>query len=164
MTATYVGGMSLGDAMPGVMAPILQAMGDVQAKITACASFSVGITPPSLTANIAAAASILANCTLALSAGIEPPSIDLQFQIIADAVIVLQLQLQIILDFLNLLGAGVHVYAVSAQTDAVGGELTSALVAGVPGGAPSDLANALVLITTIPADWAKIAQVFKTTP
>ena len=164
MTVTYVGGMTLGDAMPGVVGPLVAALGDVQAKIAACASFAVSITPPSITADIQANAQILANLQLALSVGIEPPSIEAQFAIMADAVMLLQAQLQVFQNLFDLLRAELHVYAYSGQCDALGGEFTTELAAGVPGGAGTDLANALLLITTVSGMWAKIAQVFKTTP
>src|SRR5215204_5645737 len=108
MTVTYVGGLALGDALPGVELPILTAMGDVQAKIAAAASFAPNLTPPSIAADIQANGQILANLQLALSVGIEPPSITVQLDIMVAALAVLQAQLQIILDLLNLFTAAVH--------------------------------------------------------
>lgn len=164
MTVVYVGGETIGSALPGVQGAILQAMGDVQAKIAAAVNFAPNLTPPSIAADIQANGQILANLQAAAAIGIEPPSISAQLDIMASAVLVLKAQLQIILDLLNLFTAAVHVYAYQGQTDALGGEFTTELSAGVPGGVGTDLANALLLITTIPADWAAIAQVFKTTP
>lgn len=164
MTVTYVGGITLGAAIPGVNSALLQAVGDVEAKIAACVNFAPNLVPPSLTADIAANATIFANLTASLGANITPPSLSVQLDIIASTLIVVRAQLQIILDLFNLFTANLHLYAYSGQTDALGGEFTTELSAGVPGGAGSDVANALLLITTVPADWAKIAQVFKTTP
>jgi hypothetical protein len=164
VTVTYVHGGTLGDAMPGVQLPILTVMGDVQARIAAMASFAPSFTPPSLTADIQVTGEIIANLEASLALGITPPSVDLQVQIMADTMIAAQLQLQIILDLLDLLAVGVHMYRYDGQTNLLGGEFATELSGGVPGGTGTDSANALLLITTVPASWAAIAQVFKVVP
>jgi hypothetical protein len=165
MTVTYLGSRTIGDTVPGVNGAILSAMGDVQARETALASFVPSITPPSISADIQTNGEILVNLQAAATFGIEPPSVDAQVAIMADALLLLQGQLQVILDLLDVFGtAGVHAYAYDGQADAMGGELTAELAGGFPGGAPTDHANAIILATTIPATWVAMAAVFRVLP
>lgn len=162
MTTTYVGGLSLADAMPGVTLPIVTALGDIQGRLNALLSFTPTVVPPSIAADIQVNAQILAN--LQASIAITPPSISLQAAIMLDTIALLTAQIAIIQNLFNLLAAGVHVYTYDGQASAMGGELTAELSGGVPGGSGTDHLNALLLIASIPAAWLAIAQLFKTTP
>lgn len=168
MTITYVGGITLGDALPGVRAPILAAMGDIQGRLVAMASFNAALVPPSIASDIETAGKILFNlqaCAAAIASGqIAPPSIDLQAQIMLDVVALLKLQLQAFADLKGLFAFGAHVYAYQDQADALGGAFSTELAAGVPGGAGADTAYALLLVATEPAAWGAMAELFKTTP
>ena len=81
------------------------------------------------------------------------------------AVVAVNAQLTIVTDFQALLeAAGVHVYAFAGQTNQLGPELDTELAGGVPGGSPTDPANAIVLITTVPSTWDAMEEVFQVTP
>lgn len=164
MTVQYVGGMTIGDALPGVQAPLIAAIGDIQARLTALLEFKPNLVPPSLTADIQANAEILANLKLSLALGVTPPSLDVQASIMLDAVALLKAQLAIILALFDLFRAGIHVYNYTGQANALGADFTAALASGVPGGAGTDAVDGLLLIAAVPAAWAAIAQLFKTTP
>jgi hypothetical protein len=165
MTVTYVHGGTIGDGLPGLQLPLINVMGDLQARITAMASFAPSITPPSIAADIQVSGQILANLQASAALGIEPPSVDLQVDIMADVLLAARLQLEIIMGLFDALGtAGLHLYRYDGQTADLGGEFTAELSGGVPGGSGTDSANALLLITTVPATWAALAQLFKVTP
>lgn len=162
MTITALGSITIGDSVPGTLDALLAASADLNQRIAAYADFRVAVVPPSLAADIALCESLLVGLQLNFTLGIQPPSIALQFELMATALALLQAQLQIIKDLFGLFGtAGLHLYRYAGAVNAFGGELATELASGLPGGAGGDAANALVLITTIPATWAVMAQVFK---
>lgn len=178
MTVDYLGSLTLEAAIPGAAAAALAgeagiglALPDIQARLEALASFAP--TPVDFSASIALAQSIIANIQAAAALGITPPSLDAQIAIVAGivadlqaAVVSINAQLTIVVDFLNLLtAAGVHGYVYSGTVGNLGGELSVELAGGVPGGAGAgEACNALVLVTTSSGTWATMGQVFKTTP
>lgn len=165
MTTTYVGGISIGAAVPGVLDALVAAIGDIQGRITALASFVPSLVPPSLTADIGVATSIIANLTASIAVGITPPSIDLQVAIMAGVMAALQIQLQVILDLFNLFDFGIHVWHYNGRADTLGADMTTELAAGMPGGAgPAENIDALVLATNVAQSWAAMQAIFKTTP
>jgi hypothetical protein len=60
--------------------------------------------------------------------------------------------------------AGIHAYHYSGQVDDLGSEMATELAGGVPGGAPTDASNALILVTTVGATWTAMGQIFQVTP
>lgn len=164
MTVQYVGGLTIGDALPGLALPLIQITGDIQLRLNALLDFEVSITPPSLLADLQVSADINANIQAALTLGIEPPSIDVQASVMLDAIALLKLQLQIIKGLYDLFGFGVHVYNYTGQVDQLGGEFTTALAGGVPGGSGTDICDGLLWLATAPGAWAAIAALFKVTP
>jgi hypothetical protein len=177
MTITYIGELSIGDAVPGAAAVAVAGVAGINGAIPNLQSLIDALTAfapldVSFGAQLALAQSMVTNIGLAISLSLPAPSIAAQIAAIAAllAALLAQLaainvQLGIIVDFQALLGtAGIHVYAYDGVTGSFGGEFATELVGGTPGGSPSDAANALVLITTIPAAWAAMGQVFQVTP
>lgn len=177
MSVDYLGSLSIGDAVPAGLAAsvagvagINLALPDIQARIDSLLAFSPGAVD--FAAQLALANQIVLGIQAAISGGLTPPSIAVQIAQIAAliaellaTVTAINVQLGIVVDFQALLGAaGVHGYAFDGDTDQLGPELTTELAGGVPGGGPTDHANAVVLVTTVPATWAAMAQVFKVTP
>jgi hypothetical protein len=177
LTVAYVGSLSIGDAVPGAatvaaagVAGISAALPDITARLEALAAFAP--LPVDFTAQLVLAQQMLASVQLGISLGIPVPSIAAQIAAIvalvaelSAALAAINAQLEIIVDFQALLGAaGIHAYAYAGDTDQLGPELTAELAAGVPGGAASDPANALVLVTTLSATWTAMGSVFKVTP
>lgn len=177
MTVQYVGNLSIGGAVPGAAAAavagaagINAALPDILARIAALQAFAP--LNVSFAAQLALAQQMVASVQAAITAGISAPSLAVQIAQVAAliaellaAATAINAQLTIITDFQALLGtAGVHAYAYAGQVQNLGGEMSTELAAGVPGGAPTDASNALVLITTVPATWAAMANVFKVTP
>jgi hypothetical protein len=174
---TYVGELTIGAAVPGAasaaiagFAGINAALPDILARLAALQAFA----PLSVdfTAQLALAQAMVTSVQTGIALGIPVPSI--AAQIAAVAALIAELlasvagiaaQLEIVTDFQALLGAaGVHVYAYAGQTGSLGSELSTELTTGIPGGSPTDAANALVLVTTVPATWTAMSQVFQVTP
>lgn len=163
MTMVYVGGMSIGESVPTINGALLSAIGDVQARATALASFAPSIVPPSVAADLQVNAAILAN--LQLSIGITPPSIDLQVSIMATALAVVEAALAVLVNVMNLLGvSGLHVYHYSGTAAAMSADVAATIGTGLPGGLPGDAIEALVLVTQLPVCWSAIQGLFKTAP
>jgi hypothetical protein len=177
MTITYVGELTIGGAVPGAAgaaaagyAGITGAIPNLQQIIDALTSFAP--LDVNFAAQLALAQQMVTTITAAIAVSLPAPSLAAQIAIVsallADLLAQLSavsVQLGIVVDFQALLGAaGVHVYAYAGQTGNLGSELTTELTSGTPGGSPTDSANALVLVTTIPATWAAMAQVFQVTP
>lgn len=177
MTVTYVGDISIGQAVPGAAAAavagaagINAALPDILARLAALQNFAPQ--PVSFAAQLALAQQMVSSIQLSISLGIPVPSIAAQIAavlaLVAEllaAVLSINAQLAIVTDFQVLLGAaGVHVYAYAGQVGSFGGEFSAELAGGVPGGGPTDASNALVLVTTVPATWAAMAQVFNVSP
>lgn len=150
--------------MPSVSGVLLTAYADLQARVTALEAAKSTLVPVNFTVQLQMLAVMMLNINAMLALGIQPPSIQLQLDLMLALIVQLEAELAVILNLQNLLStAGVHAYAYDGRADAFGGELSAQLSGGFPGGAPSDHTNALVLATTIPATWAAMAQVFKTT-
>lgn len=177
MTTTYVGSLSIGEAVPGLNAlgiagslGINLALPDIQARLAALLNFQV--TPPSLSAQLALATQLVASLQAAIAIGITPPSIDAQLAIVAalivdlqNAILSIQAQFNIILDIRGLLNAaGVHAYVYQGPVADMGSELTAELIHGPPGGGPSDSAQAIVLMTSLGPTWTALAQLLKVVP
>lgn len=180
MTATYVGALSIGTALPGATVAaqagaegISAAFPDLQARVDALAAQIAALATmpplPSFPDMAARAQALLDAITLAMATpGLPPPpSIDgaiLALQALLDALstmaVNLNAQLGAIVSFQALLArAGVHVVAVDALVGNIGADLQSAL-----GPVGSGHANALALITTDTLTWSAMAQIFKVTP
>lgn len=177
MTVTCLGSLSIGDALPGGVAVgaagfdgINAALPDIQARLDALLAFAP--LPVDFTAQLALAQSMVASVQASITLGLPAPSMAAQIAIVAAlivditaSIVSINAQLGIVADFQTTLGTtGIHGYHYSGQTDDLGSEMATELASGVPGGAPTDAANALILVTTIPATWAAMRNVFKVTP
>lgn len=163
MTLEYIGELSIGAAIPGALTAALSGQADLQAKVDALASFS-----PSLgdfNADLTVALQVVADLQAVIALGLTPPSLSAQLTIVADALAAVQAQLQVILDFQTLCAeAGLFVYHYSGQVDGLGTALDSEVSGGFPGGSGSDDCDALILGTTTGATWDAMSSVFQVTP
>jgi hypothetical protein len=175
---TPVGELSIGEAVPGAasaaiagQAGINLALPDLQGRLEALLAFAPA--EVNFAAQLTLALQTVAAVQAAIAGGISPPSISAQLAIVAgliadiqDAMLSIDAQLSIILDFQALLvGAGVHVYAYNGEVQDFGAELDAEIGTGLPGGlGPAEDVDALVLVTNIPATWAAMSQVFQVSP
>lgn len=160
MTLTYLGSVGIGAVIPGVEAALSVSLTDLQARIDALLAF----TPVEIdfSVQLDLAQQIVLSIQAAITAGLVPPSISAQVALVANLLLGLEAQLQIILQLQNLLlTAGVDAYSYDGTVGGLGGELTAALTGGLPsGGTGATHCNALVLITSIGATWAAMGEVF----
>jgi hypothetical protein len=174
---TAIGELSLGDSIPGAtavgvagVAGINGALPDIQARLDALLDFSP--TPIDFNVQISLMQAAIVSAQAAITAGIVPPSIaaqiaeiSAQIAALAAAIASVNVQLGIILDFQALLGAGgIFAYAYDGDVADLGDELDAEIGAGVGGGAPTDHCNAIVLLTSTPATWDAMGDVFQVTP
>jgi hypothetical protein len=156
VTYAYVGGMSIGGALPGVTAALALAQPDLEGRVGAMLQFSPVVF--NFAADIALLEGTMLSLKAAITAGVEPPSLDVQFDLMKLLLDELLQSLQAVLDFQNILtNAGVHVYT---YTGVDGGLVPG----GFPGGSGSDNCNAIILATSSGATWAGMSAVFKVTP
>jgi hypothetical protein len=146
---SYVGSLTLGGAFPSA----LTALGELDAVIA--------ITLPSLEASVGASVAVTlpdlaatAQAVAAIGAALEVTPPGVAFQISAE----LSAQLGSVLaaaafavELTALLGtAGLHMYSYTGRADGLGPLVSAELSAGAPGGLPSDLMGAVVLLATAP--------------
>lgn len=167
MGLTYLGSLTVGACVPAALVMNADLLVRVQAELSAALALSVDLqfTPPSIALSLEFAIQLVASIQAQIALGIELPSISLQLSAAFALVASLQLQLDLLLTFKVALGtAGVHAYAFEGQANQMGGEITAALAGGfpVPGATGTDHTNALVLATTVPAAWAALGQILKT--
>lgn len=177
MTVSYVGSLSLAAALPAPTAVaeagaagIGLALPDIQQRIDALLAFQPA--PVDFAQSLALAQSIVVSIESAIHLGIVPPT--MASQIAQVSALVAQLlanvesinaHLAIIVEFQGLLtAAGVHTYAFDGAVNAFGSEFGAVFAGGVGGGAPSQHANAVVMLTTLASTWSAMAQIFKVTP
>lgn len=178
MSATYLGGLSVGQAVPGMSVAISAgvaagnvAMPNLMGQISALASYAP--TPINLAASIAAAQAIVSALQAQLAAvpPIPAPSLDVQIAAIQGQLAGLQSLVSGINAQLSILhglqsplsAAGLHAYALNGATNTLGAAVSTALSSGVPGGAPTDAAQGILLLTTVPATFAALAQIVRVT-
>lgn len=163
MTVTYVGELSIGAAVPGAVTALNLALPDLQARLASLVAFlPVNV---DFAAQLVLAQQIVTSIQASITLGITPPSIAFQIAAVAALIAELEASVSAIADFTDLLAAaGLHVYAYAGDTDQLGTEMDTELAGGVPGGGPTDAANALILITTVGATWTAMGGVFQVSP
>jgi len=178
VTVTYVGNLTIGAALPGAdaaavagAAGINLALPDILARIAALGAFAP--LPIDFASQLLQAQQIVANVQLGISMGLPVPDISAQIALISALisdllaqVVSINGQLSIITTFQGLLAAaGLHVYAYAGAVNACGGQVTTALASGLPGGGGATAAcNGLLLMTEAGATWSAMSSVFKVTP
>lgn len=161
---TRVGAIGFSTAMPGPWGALVAASANLQTQLAALASFQATVDFGSLSAGVTLAGQIAANLNAAIALGLTPPSVSAQFALVASLVAALQAQLNVIMGLLNL-GGTLQVYTYDGNVSAMGGEMTSALSGGFPGGGgPSQHCFAIIVAATDTLTETSIRAVFKTSP
>lgn len=176
MSVTFLGSMTLGDALPGAVgaaaagiAGINLALPDILARIAALQSFLP--TPVDFTAQLVLAQQTLQSVQATIALGLPVPDISAQLLAVQAliaallaAVNAVNAQLDLITDFQAILGeSGIYAYASDGTVANLGAELSSAL-STTPGLAGPMHANSVILVAATPAAWAAIQGVFQVTP
>lgn len=163
MTVTYLGSLTVGDAMPGAVAAMDATVPDLQARMAALATFAPST--GTFAANLQLANDIAASVQAAITAGITPPSASAQLAAVAALVAELEASLSFALEIVEAFGvAGIHAYRYTGQAGNLGTEFQAELSGGFPGGASSDATDGVLLATTVPAAFAALAKLLKVAP
>ena len=165
MSLVYLGSLTVGEAVPGGVFALAEALPRVQAELAGAVSLQAQliVTPPTIADSLVFAQQLVASIQAQIALGIQLPSVAVQLPIVEALIATLQVSLNGLLLLQNAFSTvGVHAYAYEGQVNAMGSQVSSAFAGGLPGGLPNDYANALVLVTSIPATWAAIGRVLKT--
>lgn len=161
MALTYLGSKTVGDCVPAGVTVVADALVELNAKLAAtlAAQASLSVTPPTIALNLRLLLDLQAQIAAQIALGIELPTISLQLSVLFDLIAALNLQINFLLALQVAFGtAGIHAYAYDGAASGLGPSLPSSF----PGGTPGDHTNALVLATTVPAAWAALGAVLKT--
>jgi hypothetical protein len=158
MTITLREEISLAAAIPGAIAALNLAVPQLQAQIDALLAFNPGAI--NFATDLQVAVGILADINGGIALGITPPSISAQISILLALLAPLQANLAAIAAFQALLSASVFAYGYSGPTNQFGTEMATELTGGFPGHSPAEQCNALVLGTTSAATYSAMAGVF----
>lgn len=174
MSVTFLGSMTLGDALPGAVsvaaagvAGINGALPDILARIAALQAFLP--TPVDFTAQLALAQQTLQSVQATILLGLPVPDISAQLlavqALIASllaAVSAVNAQLDLITNFQAILGeSGIYAYASDGTLSNLGAELSSAL-STTPGLSGAMHANSVILVAASPSAWAAMQAVLVT--
>jgi hypothetical protein len=162
---TQLGVLSLADIVPllaafkaAIDASTDIAIPEINAKIAGLGNVlgALTIAPPDLAGTIAAAIQTVAQ----LQAAIGGPTVTLEIAAITAQLSVLSGQLGTLTAAagLTIPTGSLSVYVFDGASGNIGAELQAAVDASLPG-APGH-ANALIIVTTSPADWAAAGEVF----
>jgi hypothetical protein len=178
VTTTYVGGLSVGVAMPGLTAGLAagvtginSALPDIEARLAALLAFSPA--PISFAASISLCQATLTGLQASLALGLPVPDISAQIAIVLAligeleaALGLISAQLTIITDLQAVLAeAGLHVWHYNGAASSLGTGMTTALASGVPsGGGGGATVDALILVTELSATWGAVSATMKVTP
>lgn len=163
MTVEYVGGLTIGEALPGVGIVLAPAFADISAKVAALASFTPTVTLD-LAGQVSLAGDLLAAAQASLAIGIQPPSISVQLDAVATLLADVRISLGLFEVLFGQFAVGIHEYHYSGPTNMLGSEMTTELAGGFPGGAASDATEAIIIAGAVPGAWAVLSQIFKTSP
>lgn len=167
MAVTYLGGLTVGECVPAGVTMQAALLADLQAQLEIQVQLvaQLQLNPGSFTiaASLEFALALVASIQAQIALGIELPSISIQLDAAFSLIAALQIQIDLLLQLQIAFGtAGVHAFAFDGAASQLGTEITGATAGGLPGGAPTDHVNALVLATSVPGAWAALGKILKT--
>ena len=160
-TLTYLGGMSVGALVPGIMPSYGLLVAELQTKLAAQIQMvaRLRVKPPTLVANLAMALQMVAALQAAISLGM--PGVDFQIAMCAKAIALIRAKLTILLG-LPFATAGIHAYAYDGDAFSFGAAVAAETSGGLPGGTPRDHINGVMYLTDVGAAWGAMGLVLKT--
>jgi hypothetical protein len=174
MTAFYLGGRSIGSAIPvlanvqaSLLAELNTKLGDLTARMAAAVQMSVSLAviPPNIEASIA----ILTSAIASASAALTNPVAALNITVAADLLLLIGVQIAALEVSLSvalelgelLLVGGLHMYLCEGAIGNFGNDLQTQLSSGMPGGSgPTQEGVAFVLLAGSPVSIAALRTVF----
>lgn len=157
LAVQYLGGKTLGDAMPEVNAALATFVIPINAQIAGiiAAQARIAITPPSLAGNLLLAQQLVAQIEAAIALGGALPGIDFQVSALGALLVALQGELAAVAALTAALGVGIHVFASEGDAASVapGGQVP-------PGALPNSPSGAITLMAITPAARATLGAFF----
>lgn len=150
MSFTFQGQVTLGGTLPLVLSANASALAEAQAKLTGAlaAQAQIAISPPTIATQIDALLAAIAALEVA------PPGVALDASAIATAIAEIQATISALVGLNAALGqSGVHLYTWA-------GPAGEAVPGGIPGAGSQQAAFGVYLLTTVPATWSAMQQVF----
>jgi hypothetical protein len=136
----------------------------LQSQLAALATWQPSVVI-SFAAQIQLCQDIIASLEAAIAAGVTPPTIAVQVNLMVAVVAALRGSIQLMLNFQTLLASGgVFAYAWDGPMPNLGAVITSEFSAGFRDGSGLSQGYALILGTSLSATWASMGGVFKLTP
>ena len=161
-TLTPLGEVSVGACIPAAAMAFGAVEGNLNAQLVAAGNLKIALNVGSPT--VAVAAQIGATVSAQVMASVTGPYFGLAIDANLDAIAAIRAALAAYAALFAALGvAGVFLYQYSGTADSFGNALQSVVGAGLPGGAPTDHIDSLVLIASTPAAWEAIAKLMKVT-
>jgi hypothetical protein len=161
-TLTPLGEVSVGACLPSTVMAFGAVEGNLNAQLAAAGNLKIALNvgPPS----VVVAAQIAATASAQAMASVTSPYFGLAIDANLDVIAAIRAQLAAFAGLVAALGtAGVFLYQYSGTADSYGTALQSVVGSGLPGGAPTDHIDSLVLIASTPAAWEAMAKLMKTT-
>jgi len=166
MSAHYLGSLTLGGCLPTALTAAAEldatatiALPELSGKLAGLLNVQAALTiqPPTLNASLSAALKIVAELQASISLGL--PGATLQLSALAAIIAEIEASLGSIQAAIALAAAlslqlgtaGVHAYSFTGRADELGPAVRSITIGGLPGGAPSDFAGAVLFAATAPA-------------
>ena len=150
--------------LPGVVTALGVGLAGLESQLAALANWKPSVSI-SFAAQIELCQQIIASLQAALALGIQPPTIEVQINIMVAVVAALKASIQLMLDFQTLLASGgVFAYAWDGPVTAMGAAITAQLAGGFPDGSGVSHANAIILGTSVSATWTAMGGVFRVSP
>jgi hypothetical protein len=151
-------GITIGAAIPGPASALTIASAQFTAQSAAYASFQPVVNPPTFSVDVALAADISASVGAAMSAGLTPPSISVQADIMLAAVAAIKLQLDAMLAITDLfVSAGLFLYSYTGPVNLFADQLSGALESL----GSTEFCTGLVMVTKVAATASAMGTVFK---
>ena len=165
----YLGGVTVGSLIPGAAGIHAQLLGKLSADLAAAlslnaslnASLSIGV-GGGIDAAIFAVLSgqLLASLRATLAANV---SAGISASLAANVALVAALQAAIdLLLLIDFGAAGLHAFAIDGHVNELSSEASAALASGLPGQAPTDMANGMIVATASPAAWQALGAMLLT--
>lgn len=167
---THLGTLSIFGMCPALVAAQaayaqarLKALAELNAKLAGLAKLSAALSLQIPAVEIAAKIEGAAAVAASIALNVTKPGASLQLAAVLAAIDAIELQIAALIELPAIDTGGFDAYAYAGKCSAFGGELSTALGAGLPsGGGPAHPIDALVIASGNPIAWSALSAVLKT--
>jgi len=162
MAAEIVGRVSIGQCVPTTASLVASATAELQGKLAGALKISaaLGLSPPSLVAQLSGALEAVGKLQAAVSAGFTPPGATLSVAANAQLIAELSAQIGALLALTVTLGtAGVYVIADEGAAGSFGADMQAIVSSIAP---PGNIVHSVTFLATDPAVFEALGKVLLT--